>query len=258
MSVPDPATAYDRHVGRYGAQLAAGLIAVAAVHRGQRALDVGCGSGALTIALARVLGAENVAAVDPFEPYVETCRLRVPGADVRLGIGEQLPFGAGSVDVVLAQLVVQLMEDSEAGVHEMARVARPGGTVAACVWDSGGMPLLRSFWDAALEAAPERVGEIADGRRVGYQRPEELGALFEHCGLADVATGELLAGADYESFDELWRPFTAGVGHSGSCCASLDPGRQADLRRDVYRRLGSPEGAFGLSARAWWARGSVR
>lgn len=206
MSVPDAATTYDRHVGRYGAQLAAGLIAVAAVHRGQRALDVGCGSGALTIALARVLGAENVAAVDPFEPYVEACRLRVPRADVRLGTGERLPFGAGSVDVVLAQLVVQLMEDRE-GVHD------------------------RSFWDAALEAAPERVGEIADGRRVGYQRPEELGALFERCGLADVATGELLAGADYESFDELWRPFTAGIGHSGSCCASLDLGRLADLAR---------------------------
>jgi hypothetical protein len=90
-------------------------------------------------------------------------------------------------------------------------------------------PLLRSF----CEAVPERVGEIPDGRRVGYQRPEELGELLEDRGLADIATGELLAGADYESFDELWRPFTAGVGHSGACCASLDPGRQADLRTDV-------------------------
>lgn len=258
MSIPAAAEAYDRHVGRYGGQLAAGLIEVAGVRREQRALDVGCGSGALTIALGQVLAAENVAAVDPFEPYVEACRARVPGADVRLAAGERLPFGAGSFDVVLAQLVVQLMENRKAGVREMARVARPGGTVAACVWDSGGMPLLRAFWDAALEAAPERAGEIDDGRRVGYQRPDELGALFEECGLADVATGELLVGADYENFDELWRPFTAGVGYSGSCCASLDVAGQAGLRADLHRRLGSPIGPFRLTARAWWARGSVR
>jgi ubiquinone/menaquinone biosynthesis C-methylase UbiE len=168
MSTPGAAEAYDHHVGRYGAQLAAGLIGVAGVRRGQRALDVGCGPGPLTAALADALGRENVAAVDPSEPFVEACRMRVPGADVRVGVGERLPFADGSFDAVLAQLVVQLMEDREAGVREMARVALPGGTVAACVWDSLRMPLLRSFWDAALEAAPARAGAIDDGRRVGY------------------------------------------------------------------------------------------
>jgi trans-aconitate methyltransferase len=60
-----PAEAYDHHVGRYGSQLAAGLIDVAAVRPGQRVLDVGCGPGALTRALAERAGAANVAAVDP-------------------------------------------------------------------------------------------------------------------------------------------------------------------------------------------------
>jgi ubiquinone/menaquinone biosynthesis C-methylase UbiE len=257
MSVPGVAEAYDHHVGRYGAQLAAGLIEVAGVRRGQRALDVGCGPGPLTSALAEALGAENVAAVDPSEPFVEACRTRVPGADVRVGVGERLPFADGSFDAVLAQLVVQLMDDRDAGVREMARVARPGGTVAACVWDSRRMPLLRSFWDAALEAAPERAAAIDDGRRVGYETAEELGALFAHCGLVDVATGELSVAAQYESFDDLWRPFTAGVGHSGACFASLDGNGQAALAADAYRRLGSPEGAFALTARAWWARGTA-
>jgi SAM-dependent methyltransferase len=258
MSVPGVAEAYDQHVGRYGAQLAAGLIGAAGVRRGQRALDVGCGPGPLTSALAQALGAENVAAVDPSGPFVEACRTRVPGADVRLGVGERLPFADGSFDAVLAQLVVQLMDDREAGVREMARVAIPGGTVAACVWDSRGMPLLRSFWDAALEVAPERAAAIDDGRRVGYEAPEELGALFAHCGLADVATGEQLVHADYASFDELWRPFAAGVGHSGACYASLDGAGQAALAADAHRRLGSPEGSFTLTARAWWARGTAR
>lgn len=258
MSVPGVAEAYDHHVGRYGPQLAAGLTSVAGVRRGQRALDVGCGPGPLTSALARLLGAENVAAVDPSEPFVEACRARVPGADVRVGVGERLPFAAGSFDVVLAQLVVQLMEDREAGVREMARVTRPGGTVAGCVWDSRRMPLLRSFWDAALEAAPERAAAIDDGRRVGYEQPEELGGLFEECGLADVSTGELVVHAEYESFDDLFQPFAAGVGHSGACFASLDGAGQAALAADAHRRLGSPAGSFTLTARAWWARGRAR
>jgi SAM-dependent methyltransferase len=257
MSAPGAAEAYYHHVGRYGAQLAAGLMRVAGVRRGQRALDVGCGPGPLTSALADVLGAANIAAVDPSEPFVEACRARVPGADVRVGVGERLPFADGRFDAVLAQLVVQLMDDRDAGVREMARVARRGGIVAACVWDSRRMPLLRSFWDAALEAAPERAAAIDDGRRVGYEAPEELGRLFSHCGLVDVSIGELLVNAEYESFDDLWRPFAAGVGHSGACFASLDGPAQSALAAEAHRRLGSPEGSFQLTARAWWARGKA-
>lgn len=257
MSDLSVADAYEHHVGRYGAQLAAGLMRAAGIRRGQRALDVGCGPGPLTAALAAALGVENVAAVDPSEPFVEACRARVPGADVRVGVAERLPFADRSFDAVLAQLVVQLMDDRDAGLREMARVARPGGIVAACVWDSRRMPLLRTFWDAALDAAPERAAAIDDGRRVGYETPEELSALFAHCGLADVSTGELVVEADYESFDDLFRPFAAGVGHSGACFASLDGARRAALAADVHRRLGSPERSFRLTARAWWARGTV-
>jgi ubiquinone/menaquinone biosynthesis C-methylase UbiE len=257
-SAPSAAEAYDRHVGRYGSQLAAGLTAAAGVRRGRRVLDVGCGPGHLTAVLAQLVGAENVAAVDPSEPFVAACRARVPRADVRVGVGERLPFGDDTFDIVLAQLVVQLMEDRAAGVREMARVAVPGGTVAACVWDARRMPLLRSFWDAALAVAPERAAAIDDGRRVGYEKPEELGALFEECRLDDVSTGELVVHADYESFAELFQPFAAGVGHSGACFVSLDSASRAALAADAHRRLGSPEGGFSLTAYAWWARGTAR
>ena len=249
------AEAYDRHVGRYGAQLGAGLIETAAVRAGQRALDVGCGTGQLTTVLAEVLGRENVAAVDPSEAFVEACRKRVPGADVRVGAGEQLPFAAGEFDAVLAQLVVQLMEDSAAGVREMARVARPGGVVAACVWDSKTMPLLRSFWDAAVAVSPERAGALSEAQRVGHYGPEKLEALWRGAGLTKISTGEILVEAAYESFDELFQPFEAGPGHSGACFGSLNEADQARLRDQVFVALGEPQAPFTLSARAWSVRG---
>jgi SAM-dependent methyltransferase len=254
---PPQAEAYDRHVGRYGAQLASGLADIAGVRRGQRALDVGCGPGQLTVVLADRLGARSVAAIDPSEMFVEACRARVPGADVRVGVGERLPFAPGEFDAVLAQLVVQLMNDRIAGVREMARVARPGAVIAACVWDSSTMPLLRSFWDAALAVAPERAGELDDGRRVGYPGPEELGELFDAGGLAHISTGELTVSAAYESFDDLFRPFAAGVGHSGACFAALDDEAQARVRTDARQRLGVEDGPFTLTARSWWARGTA-
>ena len=251
------AAAYDRHVGRYGSQLAHALIAAAGVCSGQRVLDVGCGPGALTAALAGVVGAERVAAVDPSETFVTACCARVPGADVRVGVAERLPFEDDGFDVVLAQLVVPLMVDREVGVGEMARVTRPGGVVAACVWDSTTMPMLSAFWDAALAVAPERAGAFDEGRRVGFPSPGELEGIWRACGLTEIRTGETLVHADYDGFDDLFAPFTTGTGNSGSVYRGLDDGGRERLRAEAHRLLGEPVGAFTLTARAWWVRGEA-
>lgn len=112
--------AYDAFVGRYGPQLAAELTAFADVRAGRRALDVGCGTGALTAALAELLEPENVSAVDPSEPFVEACRRRAPGVEVVVSAAEALPFSDGAFAVTLSQLVVNFMRDADAGVREMA------------------------------------------------------------------------------------------------------------------------------------------
>jgi SAM-dependent methyltransferase len=251
------AETYDRFVGRYAPSLSAALIDVAGVDPGTRVLDVGCGPGGLTRALAERVGAENVAAIDPSEPFAEACRTRVPGADVRVGSAEELPFANGSFDAVLSQLVVNFLSDAERGVGEMARVARADGTVAACVWDyADGMTMLRAFWDAALEVAPGAAASD-EGTTMRYCRPEELADLWRTAGLGDVEVGELIASADYESFDDLWAPLPKGVGPAGAFCASLDPEHQESLRLAFSRRLGDPQGPFGLEARAWYAVGTA-
>jgi len=102
MTFNASADVYDRHVGRYSPALSAALIRVAGVQPPATALDIGSGPGGLTIALAERLGASRVAAVDPSSSFVEACRARVPGADVRLARAEQLPFGGDRFDAVLS------------------------------------------------------------------------------------------------------------------------------------------------------------
>jgi SAM-dependent methyltransferase len=246
---------YDRHVGRYGRALALGLIEFAGVLPGQRVLDVGCGTGQLTTELAEAVGGENVAAVDVSEPVLTVCRARVPAADVRAASAEILPFGGGEFDAALAQLVVNLVADPPRAVREMARVVRPAGMVAACFWDDREMPLLRSLWDAVRAVAPEALMRANENAQVGLADVGVLRDWWAVAGLRDVVLGDLEVSADYEGFDDLWAPFEAGVGYSGRTYLSLDPEQRAAVRADAHRRLGSPDGAFRLTARARTVRG---
>jgi ubiquinone/menaquinone biosynthesis C-methylase UbiE len=252
-----PAEAYDRWVGRYSLQLAAGLIEFAGIEAGMKALDVGCGPGALSASLVGRLGAANVYAADPSEPFVEACRARLPGVNAVVANAESLPFSDSEFDAALAQLVVNFMADAEAGAGEMARVTRPGGIVAACVWDYGGeMTLMRTFWDSAREVEPER-GAASDESAMQFVAEGELAELWRRLGLADVRSGELVVRAAYEDFEDLWSPLSSGIGPAGAFWKSLDEGGRAALH-DTYRaRLGVGDEPFDLAARAWAASGTV-
>ena len=245
--------AYDAFMGRNADLLAPRLIAFAGVQPGERVLDVGCGPGSLTEALAELAGPEKVAAVDPSEPFAAATAERVPGADVQTGGAESLPWPAETFDAALAQLVVNFMSDADAGVAEMRRVVRPGGTVAACTWDyAGGMTMLRTFWDAALSLDPDTPDE---GRTLGYNDPDALRELWLRVGLDAVENDTLLVETPYRDFDDFWNPFTGGVGPAGAYTASLEPDRRDALREECRRRLGDPDGPFTLSAMAWAVKG---
>jgi SAM-dependent methyltransferase len=240
---------YDRHIGRYGPALARELIAAARITADQHVLDVGCGPGALTAAL---LGhGATVTAVDPSEPFVTACRERNPAADVHQGAAEALPFAADRFDATLAQLVVNFMQDAPAGLVEMARVTKPGGTVAAAVWDyADGMTILRRFWDAARTIDPD----VADESQMRYCAPHTLEALW--CtALSDVAVSETTVRASYTGFEDLWAPLESGVAPSGAFTVSLDEHRRRELKRAFRARLGVGDEPFELSARAWLAVG---
>jgi SAM-dependent methyltransferase len=248
---------YGRFVGRYAPGLAGALIDAVGPDLNGRVIDVGCGPGGLAMALADIVGERNVAAVDPSQGFVSVCRARLPSADVRVAAAEDLPFEDDRFDAAFAQLVVNFMTDAERGVGEMRRVVRPGGAVAASTWDYGDrMTMLRTFWDAAHEVAPEEAERADEGATMGYSTLETLTGLWRTVGLEDVRGGELWVTAGYEDFDDLWAPLPSGIGPAGAFCASLAPEQQKKLREAWARRLGNPEGAFELTARAWYAVGS--
>lgn len=164
------ADSYRRFMGKYAEPLATTFLEFAGVREGQTVLDVGCGPGALTHVLSDRLGPSHVYAVDPSPPFVAAAAARCPGVHVRRGVAEDLPFPDGRFDAALAQLVVHFMKDPVAGLREMGRVVRPGGTVAACVWDlAGGTAPLSLFWNAVrdLDPSAETESELA-GAREGH------------------------------------------------------------------------------------------
>ena len=244
------ADAYDSFMGRFSVQLSAQLADLAGIERGQRVIDVGSGPGALTTELVRRLGPDAVAAADPSEPFVEAARERHPGVDVRLAPAENLPFDNDSFDAALAQLVVHFMADPVAGLAEMARVTRPGGVVAACVWDlAGGRAPISPFWQAARELDPGTTDES----NLAGARDSHLAELFTETGLRDVERSELSSTVAYKTFEEWWQPYTLGVGPAGAHVQSLDDEQVAELRERCRRLL--PEPPFTLTAHAWAVRG---
>lgn len=238
--------AYDAFMGRYSLALAPALAAQLDVQPGQKALDVGCGPGALTGTLVRLLGANSVSACDPSPSFVAECAARNPGVDVRPGSAEAIPFPDASFDLTATQLVLHFVADPRLAARELGRVTRPDGTIGACVWDfDHGMEMLRAFWDAALSldpAAPDHA------RTLRFGRAGEIAELFADAGFADIAETTLEVSTNYDGFDELWDGFLAGIGPAGAYCTGLPGDQQTELRNRLRDRLGKPAGAFTLAA----------
>ena len=252
MSFDVDPDAYARFMGRFSQPLAVDFAALLGLRHGDRALDVGCGTGALTSVLVETLGEASVAAIDPSASFVGSVRARFPLVDCRLGSAEELPFETGIFDVCAAQLVVHFMDDPVRGIREMARVTRPGGTVAANVWDyADGAGPLAPFGEARRATDPQFRG---DPPRPGTAQGE-LERLFREAGLIDVRADVVTVEVAFASFDEWWQPFTLGVGPVGEYVGSLTTAGVDALRQACAERL--PAEGFSTVASAWVALGTV-
>ena len=239
MGFEQGAESYDRFMGRFSRPLARELVERIGVREGQRALDVGCGSGAVTERLVDVLGAGAVCAIDPTPPFVAAVRERLAGVDVRLGGAEELPYDDDAFDLVVANLVVPFMTDPAAGLGEMRRVTRPGGLVVVTVWDHvNDRGAASMFWRAVREAVPERE---VDGESVLLAQIERrLEGLCAEAGLRDLATSEITVTLTFDAFEQWWEPFELSVGPAGDYYAGLDDETRAAVRARAAQLFGAP------------------
>jgi SAM-dependent methyltransferase len=253
---------YERLMGRWSKKLAPMFIDFAGIAANERILDVGCGNGSLTFALPKAAEVAEVVAVDYSSVFVdEVTRVNTdPRIVVRQADATALPFDDASFDRSLALLVLHFVPDATKAISEMRRVVRPGGIVAAAVWDHlGGMPAMRLILDtAAMIDLDARVLR----QRYCFQpmmAPNEMRDAFVAEGLADVEQTSLLIRMDFQSFDDYWRPFTEGEGPFGKYITDLEASLRVKLGvavREAYE-AGRPDGPRSFVSVAWACRGRV-
>ncbi|WP_445269938.1 class I SAM-dependent methyltransferase [Streptomyces sp. DSM 41634] len=251
------ADAYERYMGRWSRQVAEVFLARLGIRSGLRWLDVGCGTGALTAAVAARCRPGAVVGLDRSPAFLRAARAAAP-APARFAVADAsaLPFRDAVVDAVGSGLALNFLEPPAAAAAEAARVVRPGGLVAAYVWDyAEGMAFLRRFWDAAASVDPA-ASMRDEGRRFPLCRPGPLRALWTGAGLVDVTVDPIEVPTVFNGFADLWEPFLSGQGPAPGYVATLAPAARDRLRTRLATTLpAEPDGTISLAARAWAVRG---
>ncbi|MDT9695064.1 methyltransferase domain-containing protein [Streptomyces sp. P17] len=249
--------AYERFMGRWSRKVAERFTALAGHRDGQRWLDVGCGTGALSAVLSARCRPALVLGCDRSAELVATARDTAYGP-VRFVVADAraLPVRDGACDAAVSGLMLNFLAEPAEGVAEMARAVRPGGQVTAYVWDyAEGMELLRRFWDAATAMDPAAAG-LDEGRRFPMCRPDPLHALWTRAGLEDVWVTPIVIRTVFSDLADLWSPFLAGQGPAPGYVAGLPPDDRERLRDTLAETLPrDPDGSIELSARAWSVSG---
>jgi SAM-dependent methyltransferase len=221
--------AYERYMGRWSRLVAARFVSWLGCEAGLRWLDAGCGSGALTQAVATGSRPRTLLGLERSPGFVATARASVSApayfalADVRA-----LPVPDEVFDVAVSGLVLNFLPEPGIAVAEAVRAVRPGGLVAAYVWDyAGGMGFLRRFWDAAIAVDPS-AGALDEGGRFPLCAPEPLRELWTGAGLVETAVAPIEVPTRFAGFADLWEPFLAGQGpapgYAQRCHRTCEPG----------------------------------
>jgi ubiquinone/menaquinone biosynthesis C-methylase UbiE len=252
------AEAYEQVMGRWSQRLAPLLIRFGGLADGERVLDVGCGTGSLSLTVPRLADVATVTGVDVGTAYLDfaTARNSDPRVTFREADARALPFETGSFDRVFSMLVLQFIPDFARAVAELRRVVRPGGTVTAATWDTfSGLPHIRLMWDIATVLDPLQ-------KRANYHPLTQTGgmaAAWQDAGLVDVEQTSLLFRIEFSCFDEYWAPFATGEGPPGQFVARLSQPVRERLRDELRRAFlfEGPDGPRSFACVAWACRGTV-
>ncbi len=251
--------AYEPYVGRWSRLVAREFLGWLAVAPGSYWLDIGCGTGALSQTILQVAAPAQVKGIDRSDGYVSYVQERVQDNRAHFAVedAQALSDKPASFDAAVSGLMLNFIPQPERAVSEMARVVKPGGVVAAYVWDyAGKMQLMRHFWDAAAALDPNGF-DLDEGRRFPLCQPDSLARLFRAAGLSEVAVRAIDIATDFRDFDDYWLPFLGGQGAAPSYAMSLSEAKRAALRERLRAALPfALDGSISLEARAWAVRGA--
>jgi SAM-dependent methyltransferase len=253
--------AYEQQMGRWSRRLAQPFLDFADLDGGGRILDLGCGTGSLTRAIAGRYATSRIVGLDLSEAYVDhaRCQIRDPRIEFQVGDACAMPFPDGSFDGVLSMLVLPFVPNTVEAVAEMRRVARPGAVVAAASWDArGGCVAQRMFLDTAAVLDPAADALRARNCTRPTMRPGALAAAWRKAGLLDIREAALTIRMEYADFADYWGPYLTGQGPAAEYVAGLGAPVVARLREHVRRAYldGEPDGPRSYAATAWAVGGT--
>ena len=249
-------------MGRWSRRLSAPFIQFVGIADGDNVIDVGCGTGSLTFAVAQAADIGRIVGVDLSEVYLADAKRNTKDGRVTFETGDAtaLTYPDATFDRAVSMLVLQFVPDAERAIREMKRVVRPGGVVAAAVWDSyGGMPAQRMFWDTAANLGIANEKDLAGFFFRPMTRPGELAAAWTRQGLTAVEPSALTIRMDYASFEDYWEPIAAGEAALGKFASGLAPSEREWLVKGVRTSYlgGKPDGPRSFAATTWVCKGIV-
>lgn len=251
---------YEPYVGRWSRLIARDFLAWLDMPPDLDWLDVGCGTGALTEVILQHAKPRSVKGMDPSTGFVEHARAHItdPRATFEVADAQSLPLDTARFGAAVAGLVLNFVPKPSLAVREMMRAVRPGGVVAAYVWDyAGKMELMRYFWDAAVQL-DRAAFDLDEGRRFPLCQPNPLTELFTQAGLREVQVVPIDVPTRFRDFDDYWTPFLGGQAPAPGYAMSLTEERRGTLRERIRAKLPiAGDGSVDLIARAWAVRGQT-
>ena len=254
--------AYEAWLGRWASRLAEIFLDFVEFPDAGDLLDVGCGTGALTFAMAARWPGRRVVGIDLAPPFISFARSKGSEELPVFEIGDAcaLPYASGQFAGAAAHLVLIFIPRPELALRELRRVTRPGGTVAAAQWDfRGGLVFERMLWDVAVGIDPQ--ARVVRDRRftAPLALPDGLAQLFRDEGLMQVERRSLTVRTDFADFEDYWQPLLGGQGPVCTYFANLAPDLKARIKEAVFDAYcsGAADGPRSLTATAWAVRGKV-